>query len=375
MKKTILSSLSIVFISGLLSCGGDSPGPVSAKQSYLKVGARYSFYYDDGFFNTDSIVTEIVDQLAPDTFLIKNTSETINVYPTQYWVLKNDALYSSFRLRDKSSYVIECKYGKPVGTSWTVKQAGVTYKYSISAINVEVTTGEGVVSDAIEVKKVGNGQTVIQYFSPTVGPLGSGSVDDPEAVMKLYYYKSGTTDQTSKTIPPISFGNFNFMTVGKYWTYKQTDFIGNESTIQVLIESKQTDKNIYKVKLTGDATEYEYWFEDNGYLMSYEAGEEIDEADPIYINETKAALNDGWTGLTTSGTYFIYKISTLNQTTSSYFGNIACMGIDVTDGLFGFQTNYWNKNKGQVLVEGLSSLEVTDSNARKGKSIPQLLMP
>lgn len=351
----------------LFSCGGDDdPGPVSAAPTFLKVGTKYTTYYNDGFWNVDTIKTVVDKQLATDTFLIRHYSETIAVGPTQYWVVKDNNLYTSIRLRDPSTYLIECKFGKPVGTSWDVKKGNVSYRYSIAALNVSITTGDGVVNDAIKIKmKSSTGDEFFQYVSPTVGMLGNGSVDE-EVSSKLIHYTIGTTNPISGTTPPITYGSFPFLAVGKYWNYTESDFSGAETSVALLIESKLPSKNIYKVKVTyGGDISYSYWYEDNGMLMVYEGTEEPVNADPIYMNPSMATLNYGWASIMPSGNIFIYKITGLNVSTESYFGTLPCMEINVTDGFISSQNNYWHENKGNVLVSGVfASREVVASNAR-----------
>ena len=177
--KIIKQSLCLLALITLLSCGSDDPQPNSVNLPFLKVGTKYTFYYDDGLFNADSLYTIIEKQLATDTFLVRHNSETIAVGNTQYWTVKDNNLYSSIRLRDPSTYIIECKFGQPVGTTWDVVKAGAHFTYSIDALNAEVRTGDGLVKDAIKVKiKAASGQEGVQYFSPTVGLLGNGSIDE-----------------------------------------------------------------------------------------------------------------------------------------------------------------------------------------------------
>ncbi len=351
----------------LFSCGGDDPKPASTVDvTFLKVGLKQTFFYDDGVFNSDTIRSVVEKQLATDTFLVRSYSETITTVPTQYWVVKDNNLYISFRLRDPATYQIECKFGQPVGTSWNVTKSGLTYTYSIEALDVSITTGEGVVNDAVKLKiHSPTGTDLIQYISPTVGVLGNGSITD-NAVSKLYHYTIGTTPRITGNSPAITFGNFPFLAVGKYWNYTESSLFGGETAVQLLIESKDATRNIYKAKLTyGGVVSYSYWFEDNGMLMVYEEGETILNSDPIYMSETKATLNYGWMGMTGNSTAYIYTITGLNQTIDTYFGSLSCMAISVSNGLFSTQTNYWNKNKGNVLVSGFIERNITSSNARK----------
>ena len=136
--------------------------------------------------------------------------------------------------------------------------------------------------------------------------------------------------------------------------------------MEIKIDSKLADKNIYKVKLTYDGdVSYLYWYEDRGLLMVYEDGEEIEEADPVYETLSQAKVGHGWVSPASTGTVFIYRVTALNETMDTYFGELPCMAIDVSNGLFSSQTNYWNQNKGNVLVSGLVSRDLTGSNARR----------
>jgi hypothetical protein len=362
MKFIIKQSLPLLALIVLFSCGSDDPQPVTGP-TFLKVGMKYTFYYDDGFLNADSLYTIVEKQLATDTFLIRHNSETIAVGNTQYWTVKDNNLYSSIRLRDPSTYIIECKFGQPVGTSWEVVKAGTHFTYSIDALDVSITTGDGVVNDAIKIKmKASSGQEGVQYFSPTVGLLGNGSIGE-NVSMKLVHYKIGTIAATTGSTPKITFGSFPFLAVGKYWNYIESTFLG-DAEVGLAIESKLSN-NIYKVKVTYDGTSsYSYWYEDNGMLMAYDEGENYLNADPIYMKDNIATVGYGWASITPSNAILIYKITALNETTSSYFGSLPCSVIYVTDGFFGSQNNYWNANKGNVLVSGMVSRDVVASNAR-----------
>ena len=374
MNRFLKRSLLLLTIAvALFSCGGDDPQPASVTPSFLKVGTKYTFYYDDGLFNSDSLRTVIDKQLATDTFLVRHYSETIAVANTQYWVIKDNAFYSSIRLRDPSTYIIECKFGEPVGTSWEVDKAGVHFTYTIEALDAAVTTGDGVVNDAIKIKmRASTGQEAVQYISPTVGLLGNGSVDE-NVSMRLFHYTVGTTAPTTGSTPAITFGSFPFLAVDKYWDYEESNFFGDDVDVNVVIESKLAS-NVYKVKVTYDgASSYSYWYEDNGMLMVYDEGENYRNADPIYMRDNIATVGWGWASITSTGTMFIYKITEMNEMTNSYFGDLPCMTINVTDGLFTSQDNYWNANKGNVRVDGFVSRIVVESNARKNSkrsSIP-----
>jgi hypothetical protein len=357
----------------LFSCSSsdDDPKPANVSVTFLKVGTKYTMYCSDGFFLDDTVKTFVDSQIGVDTFLVRNYSETIAVPPTQYWVLHDNNFYTSYRLRDADMYQIECKFGQPVGTSWKVVKNRVQYTYSIEALDVSVTTGDGVVNDAIKIKvKTASGPEAYQYISPTVGMLGNGSVDDESAIAKVIHYTVGTTSSPNIHVPAISYGDFPFLTVGKYWKYTEYDFGGNEIAVELKIDSKLPGKNIYKAKLTYDGdVSYSYWYEDRGLLMVYEEGESVEQGDPVYEDAAQAEVGHGWVGLASTGTIFIYKVTALDETMDTYFGELPCMAIEVGNGLFSMQTNYWNQSKGNVLVSGFVSREVNASNAR-GRTLP-----
>jgi hypothetical protein len=125
-------------------------------------------YVNDGFLYDENVETIVESQIGVDTFLVRNYAETVPVAPMQYWVLRDNNLYISYRLRDADAYQIECKFGRPAGTKWTVVKGGAPYTYSIEANKVSITTGEGVVNDAVKIKiKSAGGAESYQYFSPT----------------------------------------------------------------------------------------------------------------------------------------------------------------------------------------------------------------
>ncbi len=372
VKKLIfnLALLLCVLSVTLFSCSSDGdPKPSNVSVTFLKVGTRYTTYVNDGFFFDDTVKTFVESQIGQDTFLVRNYSESIPVGPTQYWVLHDNNFYVSYRLRDTDMYQIECKFGQRVGTSWTVVKAGTTYTYAIEALDVPIETGDGVVNDAVKIKiKSAGSDDTFQYVSPTVGMLGNGSVDDASAMSKLVHYTIGTISSSDVHVPAISYGNFPFLAVGKYWNYTEEDFVGNVVGVEVKVESKLSGKNIYKVKVTYDGeTDYSYWYEDRGLLMVYEEGERVEQADPIYEDASQAEVGHGWVGFAPSGSVFIYEITALDETVDTYFGELPCMAIDVSSGLFTSQINYWNQNKGNVLVSGFISRDITSSNARRNK--------
>jgi hypothetical protein len=362
-----LCMLSII----LFSCGSDKDGdpkPSNVPVTFLKVGTAYTMYVND-FLYDENVETIVESQIGVDTFLVRNYAETVPVAPMQYWVLRDNNLYISYRLRDADAYQIECKFGRPVGTKWTVVKGGTSYTYSIEANKVSITTGEGVVNDAVKIKlKSAGGAESYQYFSPTVGMLGNGSVGDESATSTITEYTIGTISSPDIHVPPISYGNFPFLSVGKYWQYTEYDFGGNEVAVELKIDSKLPNKNIYKAKLTYDGdVSYSYWYEDRGLLMVYEEGETVEQADPIYEDASQAEIGHGWVGVSPTGTVFIYEVTALAEAMDTYFGELPCMAIDVGNGLFSMQTNYWNQNKGNVLVNGFISRDVTASNARQDR--------
>jgi hypothetical protein len=357
----------IFIIVAIASCSKNESVSPQVKISFLASGTNLTYYYNS--LGTDTIKTVIGDQIAKDTFLVTNTTSLMTIVPTQYWTVKDNSLYTSTRLRDPASYVKECAFGQPVGTSWTVTKGLAQYAYSIEQVNVSVTTGKGTVTDAVKVKvtQVGSSASAYQYVSPTVGPIGTGNFEDATAALRLISYKTGTSSTTTNVTPAITYGSFPFLKVGNYWKYDESSFFQSNKTLTVKVESKLSNANIYKVSLTytGEATAYNYWYEDNGHLMVYEEGESALQADPIYVTGAKAVVGYGWGDYTSSGSLLIYKISALNQSTTNYYGTLSCTAIKVGGGLFS-QTNYWNQNKGNVLVDGLFiSRDITDTNVRK----------
>ena len=366
--KLILNVLLLTGVTGLfISCGSDEDSGSKVAVTFMAEGAEYH-YYNVSFFGNDTIKSIVEKQIGKDTFLVRNYSETITVFPTQYWVLKDGNFYSSFRLRDPNAYYIECKFGKPKGTSWKVKRGSVNFTYTIDEVDATITTGQGEITDAVKVRVKTGSSVFYQYVSPTVGLIGTGDFEDPDASMYLVKYFPGTPETTDNVVPAITYGNFPFLKVGNYWTYYESTFFEDDE-VTVTVESKLPSKNIYKVNIAyASGSESDgYWYEDNGYLMAYDEGEEIVEADPIYLHESQAELGYGWGSLTGSGTTFIYEIESLDESIETFYGELSSMGISVTDGLFSSQTNYWDLNKGNVLVTGLVYRDVIASNVRRGQ--------
>jgi hypothetical protein len=93
-----LAALCVIVLISSCSDDGDEPQPAT-EVTFLKVGTKYTMYFDDGFWNVDSVYTEVSKQLATDTFLVRNSSPTIAVAGTQYWVLKDDNSAIQTRIR------------------------------------------------------------------------------------------------------------------------------------------------------------------------------------------------------------------------------------------------------------------------------------
>jgi hypothetical protein len=349
------------------SNNGGNTGGSNSGVTFLKVGTTHTYLYT-GFFG-GTVITKVEQEVGKDTFMVRNTSEEVTtIYPTVYYVLKDGNLSSSFRLRDPNTYFIRCKFNVPVGTSWSGTENGSAFTCTIDSLNASVNTGKGLVKDAIKVKIVIGGRTTYNYYSPTLGLLGTGSFgSDAEAQLEDYTISNLAP---SGAAYPITFGDYAFMKVGNKWRYSESIFGGDEDFVNISIESKLPNANIYKVKVAYESdaskTAYQYWYEDNGLLMVYEDGESLLSADPIYMNESIAKVGYGWAGRTGLNTLFIYKITDLDSPQTTYWGELPSMGIAVSNGLFAAQTNYWNKDKGNVLVSGLLSRDVVSTNVRKG---------
>ncbi|MEN7547574.1 hypothetical protein AAG747_06635 [Rapidithrix thailandica] len=338
--------------------------------SFLKEGTEYMYDYNNGL-EVLPINMVVEKQLSKDTFLVRNYTETPYVNPTIYWVLKDNMWYSSYRLRDPDFYQVECKFGQPVGTSWTVTRGIYTSTYTIEAVDVTVKTGKGDVEDAIKLKiKDPFGDIEYSYVSPTVGPIGNGDYDPEggESSLQLKDYTLGSLSKDENVLPAITFGDFPFMKVGAYWKFSAEDISGKKSVYTQEIIGKVDGKNIYKVKLTNaEETVYSNWYEDNGLLMSYEEGETLVQADPIYMDASVAKPEYGWTGTAKNGSVFIYRIAEMNRKTNTFFGELPCMLIDVTN-FNTWQTNYWNQEKGHLSIDGIFlTSEVVSSNAKMEK--------
>lgn len=322
--KLQTSLFAALVLGSFLSCSddGDKSNEPNIELPFLAEGTEYH-YYSLNFFGDDSIKCVIEDQIGRDTFLVRNYSEYIPVFPTQYWTVKNGNFYISYRLRDPDAYQIECKFNKPKGTSWKVKKGTVNYTYTIDEVNATITTGQSEITDAVKVKIQTGSSTYYQYFSPTVGLIGTGNFEDESATMRLVRYSVAPRGTTGKVIPAITYSNFPFFKVGNYWTYTESSIFG-EDQLTVTIESKHPSDNIYKVHLayaSGGESD-SYWFEDNGYLMTYDEGEDVMQADPLYVVPSKAEIGHGWGSLTESGKFYVYELHLpmrwLTRTTENY---------------------------------------------------------
>lgn len=378
-KKIYAVALATVFSLAFLSCkkksddpapnsnGGGSGGPNNTNITFLRVGAT-STYNMTSFLGDDTIYSVVAEEVAKDTFLIRNTSSSNFVSPSQYLAFTNNTLSASYRLRDKSAYEILCKFDQPVGTSWSIMRNGALYyNASIDSIDCKIMTGKGFITDAVKVKIVtASNATSYQYYSRTAGVLGAGT--NTTALFLKTYTTSNTASTAPAQTPAITFGNLPFLTVGNYWNYSYESFSSSSDSLKLTVVSKDA-QNIYKMKIRikSSATDIiEYWYEDNGYLKAYQVGETIYNADAIYLKPAAAAVNYGWVGISGS-TYFVYKITSLNENaTSTKFGTQSCMAITVTSGLFNSQINYWNADKGEVYVNGggLITQDLVNSNLR-----------
>lgn len=376
MKAYAKSVLFSLLLCTAAACGDKddvNPDVTPANVTFLKVGTHWEFDVKGGFWE-GQLMMDVEKELSKDTFLVRNTTD-MNLLPLQYYVLKEGNLYTSYRHRDPDTYQIECKFGKPVGTTWQVKKFGVPYTYTIDSVNATVKSGRGVVTDAIKVQMKHNVSNKIgyQYISPSVGLLGDGNFGGT-STMQLKDYTVSTSASTAETRLPISFGDFAFMKVGNFWRYTLSTFEGDD-VLKIEILSKNPSQNIYKIKITtesGSMSVVEYWYEDQGRLMVYEEGETLRQADPIYIADAHTKLGHGWVGTTAKGTTFIYKVSAINTPKTTFYGELPSMSVDVSNSLFSVQTNHWNKDKGLVLVDGgFISQDIISTNVRKAER-PQL---
>ena len=373
ISKNILKSLSMAMLAlTIFSCSKKSSDPEpnnttnnsNTKVTFLKVGTVSRYHYTS-LFDDDTLKTVVEEEIAKDTFLIRNYSPITTIIPRQYMVLSNNVLSLSTRLRDKNYYQVVCKFGQPVGTTWDVYRNGVfSYKATIDSLNARVVTEAGIYNDGVKVKIVAGSSISYQYYSPSAGILGLKN-----SSFNLKSHSTGSVSSNAPVkVPGITYGNFNFLKVGNYWKYSLSDIFSNDvDSIRLDILSKDS-KNIFKVKVyqqSTNSTVYQYWFEDNGYLMVYMDGESVLNADPIYVDPSKIKVGQGWSGYDGSTSY-IYKIESLSEdVTSTKYGSLPCLAINVSSGFFSSQTNYWHTDKGQVAANGFSSQDLVYSNVRK----------
>ncbi len=381
ISKNILKSLSMAMLAlTIFSCTKKSSDPEpnnstnnsNTNVTFLKVGTVSRYHYTS-LFDDDTLKTVVEEEIAKDTFLIRNYSPITTIIPRQYMVLSNNVLSLSTRLRDKNYYQVVCKFGQPVGTTWDVYRNGVfSYKATIDSLNARVVTEAGIYNDGVKVKIVSGSSISYQYYSPSAGILGLKN-----SSFNLKSHSTGSLSSNAPVkVPGITYGNFNFLKVGNYWKYSLSNvFSSSIDSIRLDILSKDS-RNVFKVKVYIESTKstvYQYWFEDNGYLMVYMDGETVLNADPIYVTPSKAKVGQGWSGYDGSTSY-IYKIKSVSENASSTkYGTLPCLAIDVSSGFFSSQTNHWNVDKGQINATGLSSQDLVNSNARQNKESGTIL--
>ena len=345
--------------------------------TFLKAGATYNYLYTD-FLQTNTPVKMVVEQeIAQDTFLVRNFSSVLAMIPTQYYVINNNTLSASFRLRDKTSYQVLCKFNAPVGTNWTFNNFGTPYTYTIIGVNVSVTTGSGVISDAVQVRAIDNASdTTYAYYSPTVGPLGTIPYKSTNYGMQLISYTQGVAStNVPATVPAITFGSFPFLKTGNYWTYYESEFGSVVDTITITVSGKST-QNVFTISTfqqSTDSTSISYWFEDDGLLMNYASNESLSQADPIYMNPASAKTGYGWTVYSETGSPVIHTIGSLDSSgTSTYYGNFSGVMAEnaSNNGLYVQLTNFWDPNKGIVYSSGIVSEDLYQSNLRTARTTP-----
>jgi len=354
--------LVIIFIS--MSCKKDKDAGIDGNNGviFLKVGTAYTYS-----FSGETVTSAVEQEAGKDTFLIRNFSETIDtIFPAVYYALNDGNFSRSIRLRDPASYVLVCKFNQPAGTTWNITdENGRASVLTIDSVNTKVNTGKGWIIDAIKVKTVTGNNTSYNYYSPTVGFIGNGSVDT-EAAIQLTDY-SISTSSSSGAPHPITFGNFPFTKIGNEWTFEESTTSGKDNVTKS-IDNKIGKSNIYKVKVTSETqpTTFEYWYEDHGRLMVYEDGENALQADVVYIDEAISKVGDGWVSRTKDGSIVLSRISNLNVTQATGWGPLSSVEIVIkTKG--GSAKDYWNKDKGNLLTTGDISRVLVNSNARISK--------
>ncbi len=361
----IRSSLTVLLLSTLMfSCKKKAdPTPNSTNNTnvtrpeFLEEGTEYEFSYTS-FFDDASVLSKVYKEVAKDTLEIRNYT-TSDSYPGKYFIVwNNGSLYSSTRLRDKGNYQKICDFTAAVGTSW----AGKYGTYSVEGHNTQVKSLFGDINDVTKIKYVQTGSTSpsYSYYSLKYGIIGQGyeSNDDMTTKLDLKTVKMGTKNASPATrVPAITYGDFGFFKVGAQWKYAAEVGLGGDSDTMTLdIKSKLSSSNIYEVaiKFQSESTIVtQYWYEDAGQLMIYNAGETIKQADVAYSKV--AQVNDGWIGIDDETTFF-YKVKDLDylHTSTLYPDGINTTSVYVSSGLFSTQTNYWNENKGQVGINGFA---------------------
>ncbi len=357
-------------------------GEVSASPTFLKVGSEWTYDHELivglGYDTTKRVVEE---QIGEYIYKVRNYSNSDYMPTYTYHMVKDNNFYTSYRLRHEDSYYIECKFGAPVGTKWTADMYLYTMDYEIVAINDTIKTLDQTITDAIKIKatRSADNKTAYTYFSPTVGPLGTGSYEE-EPSMRLKTYKIGTTprDET-KRLPAITYNNLGFMKTGNYWKYNNPDGWSYDSVIVEIME-KLSSNDIYKIKLTEyyeeiKAESIQYWYEDNGFLMIYEDGEPQLKADPTFAFGTIAEIGYKWVGYTDKSS-FIYEITELDyELETDYFGKVSTTEINVINtSALSAQANYWNLDNGMVYTSGIfDQLIVYESNLKGGKAIKNMM--
>jgi len=352
-NKTNLLWVLLFSITLFSSCKKDDPvAPIQVDNpAFLKAGTNL-YFISDSYAFSDTLNISIKEEIGVDTFLVRFISESYDFHPTQYWVIDNGVLKSSFRLRDPDSYITECKFGYPVGTTWNADRSGYIYKYTIESVDETFQYYGGELNDVIKIKVEDSFGTVsyYAYYSPQIGPLGDGEFET-DGDMYIVNHEIGTASATTTKIPAQTFGNLPFLKVGNTWNFTEYGMLETES-FDVEITSVSAN-NIYTVKYSyPSANSTQYWFEDNGYLMAYEEGETTIQADPLFQIVDDAVVGYGWSNMKKDKSFFIYKIGEKDTQFETYAGDIDCMSIDVSSGFFSFQTNYWNNEKGFIGTEG-----------------------
>lgn len=364
----IRSSLTLLVASSMLlfSCKkkNDDPTPNgqpnnsnTSRPAFLEEGTEYEFDYVS-FMDEASVRSLIFKEVAKDTFELRNYTEA-DTYPAKlYIVWNNGSIYSSARLRDQASYQKICDFAAAVGTSWKARNG----TYTVEAHNTTIKTLFGTLNDVTKIKYVSTGATEgsYEYYSLKYGMVGQGyeSSDELATKIDLKSVKMGVKNASpSASVPAITFGSLPFLKVGAEWKYNaEVGLTGEEDIFTILIKSKLANANIYEVTLNfknEDETTTQYWYEDAGKLMVYDAGESPKQADVLY--DKLASKGDGWIGMDGQTTFF-YKVkeTAYNFTSDLYPSGIKTTNIYVTSGLFSNQTNYWNENRGQVSADGFA---------------------